>query len=84
MSLKFLRKQAGLAQKELAQKIGVSRAYISQLENQRYGSNVTIEIIDNLSMALNTCPLYMYMYFSSCPKCQFFCHNCNKAIKTEL
>ncbi len=49
--IKDLRKKNGLSQGELAQKIGVSSAHLSRLENGRYLPSV--EVLKNLADTLN-------------------------------
>ena len=47
------RKQAGLTQQELADKIGISKSYISEIERElRYPS---IPVLVHISVILNTC-----------------------------
>ena len=50
--LKELRKRAGLTQKELAEKSGVSYSYITKLENG-FQTNPTYEMLDAIGTALN-------------------------------
>lgn len=46
--LKDLRKQAGLKQVEVAEKLGVTQAYIAQLENGRT-RQISVNLADNLA-----------------------------------
>lgn len=44
--LKLLRKLHNLTQEEMAKRTGLSRTYISDLENERYG--VTVATVENI------------------------------------
>ncbi|QEZ68022.1 XRE family transcriptional regulator [Paraclostridium bifermentans] len=49
-NIKKFRKEKGLTQKELAEKIGVSGAYIQQIENNK--KNPSIKTLNKISSAL--------------------------------
>ena len=51
--LKAMRKQKGLTQLELANKIGVSESYICQIEN---GKMISIKKLDKMAKALGCEP----------------------------
>jgi len=53
-NVRSLRKAAGLSQEELADKAGVDRTYVSQVERQL--RNVTISVLAQLARALRTTP----------------------------
>ena len=83
MLLKSLREASGLSQEELAEKVGVSRSYISQLENSRkYKKEVSISVIIKLSYAFGICPFYLFSHFAHipncCPKCKYCRHYLTK------
>lgn len=62
-NLKFYRKQAGLTQEKLAEKIGMSTAYIGDMEaRERFPS---AETIDKIADALNVRPSILFDEFGS-------------------
>lgn len=62
-NLKFYRKQAGLTQEKLAEKIGMSIAYIGDMEaRERFPS---AETIDKIADALNVRPSILFDEFGS-------------------
>ncbi|AUM92660.1 helix-turn-helix domain-containing protein [Clostridium botulinum] len=70
--LKAVRKHKGIKQKDLANRLGITQAYLSKLENNSlYKINVNIDIIENLALELNICPIAVFLYFFnvniSCP-----------------
>lgn len=85
MSLKSLRRQAGISQEELARRIGLTQGYISKLERgKRNKYAVTVETIDKIAIALNMWPPIVYMHFSSlCCNCKFL-YDCTGSIKCNL
>ena len=56
LNVAFYRKRAGMTQEQLAEKIGISRAYMGEIEATNMLTNVTLEIIFNLAKALNLSP----------------------------
>ena len=48
-----LRKEKGLTQKALAQKLDISESYYSQIENGERQRRMDITLLDRLSIALN-------------------------------
>ncbi|WP_238886354.1 helix-turn-helix domain-containing protein [Clostridium sp. YIM B02551] len=62
--LRNLRNRKKLTQEELAKKLGISQSYLSKLENEHeYHANVTMELIVNISIELNTSPIMIFIYF---------------------
>lgn len=57
--MKILRMKMRMTQKQLAERIGVSQAYISKIENGHV-NNLTIDKIDKLSHALMIPPTEMF------------------------
>jgi transcriptional regulator with XRE-family HTH domain len=53
-NVRSMRKAAGLSQEELADRAGVDRTYVSQVERQL--RNVTILVLAQLAQALRTTP----------------------------
>jgi putative transcriptional regulator len=49
--LATIRKQSGMTQEELAQKVGISRTYLTNLESGRY--TPSLEVAKNLSAIFN-------------------------------
>ncbi|NFD30393.1 XRE family transcriptional regulator [Clostridium botulinum] len=69
--LKAVRKHKGIKQKDLANRLGVSQSTISKLENYSiYEVTVTVDLIENLAMELNICPIAVFLYFLNV---KFFC-----------
>lgn len=48
-----LRKEKGLTQKQLSQKLGISESYYNQIENGERQKRMDITIIDRISLALD-------------------------------
>lgn len=51
-NIKKYRKEKGLTQAELAEKVGLSHDYIRQIESEKVGKTFSIETIYNISIAL--------------------------------
>ncbi len=51
-NIKFLRKQQGLRQEDVAKKLGVTRQTINAIENDKY--NPTLELAMKLARLFNT------------------------------
>lgn len=71
MDLRKYRLAANLTQQELADKIGVSKSLICQIEN--YKKLPSLPIFTHLLIALNICPCDIldirdYIYCENCPK----------------
>lgn len=70
--IKIFRMHKGIRQKDLASRLGITQPYLSKLENNSiYKINVNIDIIENLALELNICPVAVFLYFLnvniSCP-----------------
>ncbi len=50
-NIRFLRKQAGLSQIDLAVAVGIDRSYLSEIENGH--TNLTIMLLNNFATVLN-------------------------------
>ncbi|EKS4344876.1 helix-turn-helix domain-containing protein [Clostridium sporogenes] len=62
--LKAVRKDKGIKQKDLANRLGITQPYLSKLENNSiYKINVNVNLIKNLAMELNICPIAVFLYF---------------------
>ena len=53
-NLRVLRKQKGFTQEELADRAGINRNYIGQIEREE--KSPTIDVIEKLSVSLETAP----------------------------
>jgi len=56
LMVSFLRKKAGMTQEQLAEKAGISRGYLGEIEAPNMLTNITLEIILNLADALDATP----------------------------
>ncbi|MBW9157217.1 helix-turn-helix domain-containing protein [Clostridium tagluense] len=65
MKIKEIRKLKGLSGLELANKIGVSQSYLSDLENQKY--KIKLSRLLEIGKALEVCP---YKLVDICTKCR--------------
>jgi len=61
MKLRKYRLKANLTQQELAEKVGCSKAYISQLEN--HNREISVKLLIHLSWILDTCPCKLLDYY---------------------
>jgi transcriptional regulator with XRE-family HTH domain len=62
--LKKARNTSKMSQKKLAQKIGVTQPYISQLENRcKYNTRVTVDLVFKIAKELNIEPIDVLYYF---------------------
>ena len=50
-NIRLMRQMRGLTQKQLAQRLGVSESYVSEIEN---GANISIKKLQNFAEALKT------------------------------
>ena len=66
MGFRKYRLKANLTQQELADKINMSKAYISQLENGK--RDPSIKVLLHLAAILNTCPCRLLNYPFECPE----------------
>lgn len=60
--LKRVRKQKRMSQKTLAEILGVTQSYISQLEKNKY-KNIGTDLIRKISTALEVDPVDVFLYF---------------------
>jgi len=60
--LKNRRKYLGMSQKYLAEKLGISRSYLSKLENLKY-RNININTIRKISKELILDPFDVFSFF---------------------
>jgi transcriptional regulator with XRE-family HTH domain len=72
--IKIFREHKGIRQEDLANRLGITQPHLSKLENNSmYKINVNINLIENLAMELNICPIAVFLYFLnvkiSCPLC---------------
>lgn len=51
------REVKGISQKELAEQIGMTQAYISELESNSRDKSPTLHTIEKIAEALEVCPL---------------------------
>ncbi|MBY6898070.1 helix-turn-helix domain-containing protein [Clostridium botulinum] len=70
--IKIFREHKGIRQEDLASRLGITQPYLSKLENNSiYKINVNVDLIENLAMELNVCPIAIFLYFLnvkiSCP-----------------
>lgn len=76
LKIKEIRKSKNMSCLELANKIGVSQSYMSDLENQKY--NIRVSRVLDISKALNVCPYKLSDVCSTCTikknKALFFHH----------
>lgn len=61
--IKSKRKEKGLTELELAEKIGISKSYINRIENHPSACNVSVKIILKLSTILEIEPEKVFLYF---------------------
>ena len=57
----FMRKKAGMTQEQLAEKAGISRGYLGEIEAPNMLTNITLEIIYNLADALGITPDILFL-----------------------
>lgn len=62
-SISFYRKRANITQKDLANRINISRPYLSRIENPNYCQSFSLEILFNISRELNVPPQYFFESF---------------------
>ena len=77
--MKYLRRNEGISQDDLAVKSGISQSQIAKLESKIYSHSPTIRTLVRLSKALNICPYRLSEYFVS--KEVTGCNNCEHSIK---
>lgn len=70
--IKQARLKKGLTQGQLAEKVGISRSYISRIEKREeiHEFDVSLEVVHKIANALDLCPLALAMrMFDICQKC---------------
>lgn len=73
-NIKYLRKQMGLRQEDVAKKLGVTRQTINAIENDKY--NPTLELSMKLAKLFkNTAPHGEYMDYEKIQDIQLFHHD---------
>lgn len=68
--IKEFRKFRRLSQKQLAEKIGISQSFLSELENGKY--DIGMELIKRIGSALDICPHILVRYDCSID-CAYYC-----------
>lgn len=75
--LKNARVKKGLSQQELADKLNVTKSYISKLENRFISTNISVKLLKDLSETLDICNCELLMQFidncSYCPHSKLDC-----------
>ncbi len=62
--IRIFREHKGIRQEDLASRLGITQPYLSKLENNSiYKINVNVDLIENLAMELNVCPIAVFLYF---------------------
>ena len=64
IKIKKYRLRAEISQKELALKLGISKSYMSQIENGR--KQMSIKLLVHISYILNSCPNQILGFHPSC------------------
>lgn len=76
-TFKNLRKMKRISQQNLAIRLGVSQAYLNQIENNTYKKSPTVELIDRIAQELGACFLDIIECNNNCEKCRHRLR-CNK------
>lgn len=73
--LKNARKEKGLKQYELANKLGISASYLCKIENNKNyrNLNININLILKISNLLDLCPVSIFIYLTNNFSCDFSC-----------
>lgn len=61
--ISFYRKRANMTQQELADRINVSRPYLSRIENSNISQSFSLELLFNISKELDIPPRYFFEPF---------------------
>lgn len=61
--ISYYRKRANLTQQELANRIHVSRSYLSRIENSNNSQSFSLEVLFNISRELDIPPRYFFEPF---------------------
>lgn len=59
----YFRKKAKLTQEELAKQVNISRCYLSRIESSNSSQSLSLELLFNISRALNVPPHYFFKPF---------------------
>lgn len=65
LKIKDIRTKKGLTQKELALRVGISQNYLSEIENDKYGIDLTL--LFKIGIVLEICPFLLAECKLSCP-----------------
>jgi transcriptional regulator with XRE-family HTH domain len=60
LKIKEFRKASKLTQKQLAEKVGISRSFLSEIENNKY--DIRLSLLCTISEALDTIPRELIEY----------------------
>lgn len=61
--IKEKRKEKKITQSELAKKLGISKSYMSKLENHPFLCNPNVNLILKISKELTLDPMKVFLYF---------------------
>ena len=61
--ISFYRKRANLTQQELANRVNISRSYLSRIECSNNSQSFSLEVLFNISRELNVPPRYFFEPF---------------------
>lgn len=61
--ISFYRKRANITQQELANRIHISRSYLSRIENSNNSQSFSLEVLFNISRELDIPPRYFFEPF---------------------
>lgn len=56
LNIAYFRKKEGMTQEQLAEKAGISRGYLGEIEAPNMITNISLEVLFNISKALNIAP----------------------------
>jgi len=57
-NLRVLRKQRGFTQEELADRAGINRNYVGQIEREE--KSPTVDVVEKLARSLEVRPIYLF------------------------
>lgn len=61
--ISFYRKRANITQRELANRVNISRSYLSRIENSNNSQSFSLEVLFNISRELDVPPRYFFEPF---------------------
>ncbi len=61
--ISFYRKRANITQRELADRVNISRSYLSRIENSNNSQSFSLEVLFNISRELDIPPRYFFEPF---------------------